>query len=171
MYIQQGFIKLGIVGALIVCKLNCLLGVAVQKSRAHILDVIAPMNPLRTQRGHMLLDEFQQMIDVVFWILKEAHKQLDGAVSRTTADSLHGGIHKGKSVGHGFNGVCKGKILVVMCVEADLLTCALYCRNVFLCKLGGILGVERAIAVYKVDNVNICVGKHIKCLHKLVGIA
>ena len=126
--------------------------VLVEKPR-NAVDIVEPPLHLLPERDEMLLDDLVDGPDVEFRVLQEPQKELQGAVARSPAHAVDGGVQHVHSLDDALLGVGVSQLDVVVAVETQFLNGDILLVEVQV--IGDLLGVKGPVGVHQVQAVHL----------------
>ena len=108
-----------IVLALLLREGDCGAGMLIEEACNHILNVVAPYCALRLDLLGVFFDELQYREHVVLRIFEEAEQEFHCTVARAATHCAVGGVEPINAVADCLDGVGKGKLLIVVGVDAE----------------------------------------------------
>ena len=106
--------------AIVLGKGNCRARMHVHVSGQQVRRVVSPLDALRTQLVHVLLDKAKHRRQLVFRIAQEGHELFHHAVSRAASHAVHRRVQHADAVCAGGDGIGKCQLHVVVRANAHL---------------------------------------------------
>ena len=126
----------------------------VEQAGDHVGIVIAPQQ-LRAQRLHVLLNALEHWAQAEFRVVQKAQQKLHLAIARAAAQTGKTRVRAIGSQYHGFDGIGKGQLPIVVGVDSDLNRGVLAVFEKHVAQRVDLLAVERAKAIDHVHSPHI----------------
>ena len=133
----------------------------VEQAGDHVGIVVAPQQ-LRAQRLNVLLNALEHWAQAEFWVVQKAQQKLHLAVARAAAQTSKTRVRAIGPQYHGFNGIGKGQLPIVVGVDPNLDRSPLAVFEKHVAQRADLLAVERAKAIDHVHSPHVRMHQHLQ---------
>ena len=134
----------------------------VQDSGKHVREIISPDNAFLFQFRHVLFDELDNRVNVVFRIFQESEQKLHHTVAAASSHAVVGSVQEVYAVAYDFDGVGESELLVVVRVDSHFFSVLSADFQERVGGAGNLLRVERTVAVYDINRIDAALSQKVQ---------